>query len=594
MRRKSALLALFTLFAVLNSSSVNAESKWVGDPGPSWQAPDDADRGMHVQWFMDSFPGQSTSSLVDYELQKDILKNPTCASVEDSRCTSSSLQYTALLPTCKSDKDAYCIEEFGILSSSGAKIRGTYARNFPTKPLNYFSGSSALNLPEASTGALYSLPEAEHTGGDLYYVSVLTEGTAFKTRSASLGRFSIRIVPVALQRDTACAGCDEAGWSVETNGGNGHQLGQWHFGVPAFSKNSFCVAGSVAESLCAQRFAFPPDMKFYVKTRLQQAPSGWLHGRIYSPDISLTGNPGNYKFEVAAYPVAVPVVYKMYRYPEMPQALKDQYDYTTGDYKPVAASYTPEQVKSIITVGGCGRSACTADPLTRNKMILPTASDPFGMDQLKLWLPYVNDKATALLGTWSMRTLETSETNGAEACFVNSSKGITGIVTTNATQYLAGPPIFNKNEQSLEYKVGAPHFTPKGEVFYGSYDLLMRSDVARCVYGFSNAPIKGSISVTSADGEQKIATESVKEENGWVALSANGFTYSAPTIRVKLSQDKIEVPKVTSTETKAIPSNQAAKPQITLKKKSITCTNGKLTKKVSAIKPKCPAGFKKK
>lgn len=30
------------------------------------------------------------------------------------------------------------------------------------------------------------------------------------------------------------------------------------------------------------------------------------------------------------------------------------------------------------------------------------------------------------------------------------------------------------------------------------------------------------------------------------------------------------------------------------KKTTITCVKGKLTKKVTAIKPKCPAGFKKK
>jgi membrane protein involved in colicin uptake len=31
-----------------------------------------------------------------------------------------------------------------------------------------------------------------------------------------------------------------------------------------------------------------------------------------------------------------------------------------------------------------------------------------------------------------------------------------------------------------------------------------------------------------------------------------------------------------------------------LKKTTITCVKGKLTKKVTAVKPKCPAGYKKK
>lgn len=593
MRIKLLVLGLIGSLFFISPAAVNADQAWVGDPGKAWPVPNDADRGMHVQWFMDSFPGESTSSLVDSALQANRFVNPTCTSISDARCKSSSLLYSAVLPTCKTDADQFCLEEFGVLSQSGEKTKGTYARNFPTRVQNGFPAEPSLNLPEGSTGSLFSLPQAAHAGGDLYYVALYTEGDVRRSEGASLGRFNIRIFPVALQPDWAINGEDEAGWSMEKNGGSGHPVGMWRQAGYGFSGNSYCVAGSALEKLCAQRYAFPADIKFYVKARMQLAPSGWMHGRIYNPEISLKGRIGKYTLEVAAQPVAVPVVYKMYRYPDMPQALKDQYDYTTGEYKPVVAGWSEQIIKDSLN-GGCGRSACSPDPLTRNKIIQPTPSDPFGMDQLKLWLPFVGDKAAALLGTWSMRTLDWNEASGASQCFTNGASGITGIVTTNATQYLAGPPKFNTSDQALEYKVAAPHLTPKGEVFYGSYDLLMRSDVARCIYNFSNAPIKGTISVTSADGEQKVATESVKEANGWVSLSANGFTYSAPTISVKLSQDKIELPKPTSTGVEAKPSNEAAKPQITAKKKSITCTNGKLTKKVSAINPKCPAGFRKK
>jgi hypothetical protein len=36
-----------------------------------------------------------------------------------------------------------------------------------------------------------------------------------------------------------------------------------------------------------------------------------------------------------------------------------------------------------------------------------------------------------------------------------------------------------------------------------------------------------------------------------------------------------------------------AKP-VAMKKSSITCVKGKISKKVTAIKPKCPTGYKKK
>jgi hypothetical protein len=105
----------------------------------------------------------------------------------------------------------------------------------------------------------------------------------------------------------------------------------------------------------------------------------------------------------------------------------------------------------------------------------------------------------------------------------------------------------------------------------GTYDLLIRSDAARCLYGFSNAPIQASISVTGEDN-QKVATTSMTEGNGWIKLSAYGFNFSDPTISVKLSQAKAQVKRSAT----------------------ITCTKGKTVKKVTGTNPKCPTGFKKR
>ena len=44
----------------------------------------------------------------------------------------------------------------------------------------------------------------------------------------------------------------------------------------------------------------------------------------------------------------------------------------------------------------------------------------------------------------------------------------------------------------------------------------------------------------------------------------------------------------------ATPSPSASAKPVTPKKISITCVKGKTTKKVTAINPKCPAGYKKK
>jgi hypothetical protein len=113
----------------------------------------------------------------------------------------------------------------------------------------------------------------------------------------------------------------------------------------------------------------------------------------------------------------------------------------------------------------------------------------------------------------------------------------------------------------------------------------MRSDVARCLYGFTSAPIQAFVSISGGD-TQVIATTVTGESKGWLSLSAAGFTFSEKTIKVKISQEA-EKPIVVVTPT------PNAKPAAA-KKTTITCVKGKTTKKVSAVKPSCPKGFKAK
>ena len=169
---------------------------------------------------------------------------------------------------------------------------------------------------------------------------------------------------------------------------------------------------------------------------------------------------------------------------------------------------------------------------------------------------------------------------------MGDSKNLTGIVTTNAGMYVSSPPSFNKETQSLDYKVTSPHFDGSGNANVGNYNLVIGSDAARCIYGFSKAPISATVSIISADGTAQVATTTVNEKNGWLYLSANGFNYSAPTVRVKLTQEA-EKPVVTPSP------NASAKPTVA-KKTTITCVKGKTSKKVTAVKPVCPSGFKRK
>jgi len=277
-------------------------------------------------------------------------------------------------------------------------------------------------------------------------------------------------------------------------------------------------------------------------------------------------------------PVRVPTVYKSYKWNEMPETLKSQLDASTGHYKLGGTGFTRVPY-----------SLSETDPFKRNYISSPRPSAQFGIDELKAWLPTVDDKATAVPSMWSIRSLRGDELGNANNCF-KSESNVTGIVTTNATQYSGGPPEFDKQEASLVYKVAAPHYSSNGDVFKGTYDLLMRSDIARCVYGFSKAPIKAELTIVSANGTPQIATTVLGEKNGWVSLSAKNFEFSAPVIKAKLTQepDVVVVPTPTPTPTPSASTKTVAK------KVTITCIKGKTSKKVTAVKPKCPAGYKKK
>jgi hypothetical protein len=161
---------------------------------------------------------------------------------------------------------------------------------------------------------------------------------------------------------------------------------------------------------------------------------------------------------------------------------------------------------------------------------------------------------------------------------LDKEKALAGVVTTNSTMYLDGPPVFQ--DGTLDYKVASTHYEADGTtVFKGTYELIMSSSVARCIYQFTAAPISATVSITSENGEANTATTIINEKNGWLKLGAYGFTFSSPTVKVKLTQEKA-VPVATVT--------------VPAKKITITCVKGKTSKKVTAVNAKCPAGYKKK
>jgi hypothetical protein len=208
-----------------------------------------------------------------------------------------------------------------------------------------------------------------------------------------------------------------------------------------------------------------------------------------------------------------------------------------------------------------------------------------GMDLVNALSSAAKDTAAEVRTYWNVSSLPNLSNN---PCMADTSKLI-GFVTTNAMSYSGSAP--NWDGSTLQYKVAGLHYLPDGKTkATGKYDLVMRSESARCLYGFTNAPISATISIASEDGEKKVATTVVNEKNGWLYLAASGFTFSSPVINIKLTQEAAMKEEVKS-ET---PAPVVTTPKVAAKMTTIKCVkNGKI-KTIKATKPKCPVGYRLK
>jgi hypothetical protein len=332
------------------------------------------------------------------------------------------------------------------------------------------------------------------------------------------------------------------------------------------------------DGVCARALDFPADIKIQLTARVSNQITGWLKGRINAPEASIEKfSARNIRISLAAQPAIVPRFSVFF------------------DEKTLA----PSDLNLILNSDRTGNG----DRLLRN--MPPDRRGQDGKFMAFRWLEafrsYAKDTAAAESSLWNFSTIDPG--SGSE-CLAKAD-GMVGVVTTNATVYSGVAPSYA--DGMLSYSVAGMHYAPDGKrLNLGTYDLVMRSDVARCLYKFTNAPISATISVISDNGEEKAATTIVNEKDGWLYLRAAGFTFSAPRIQVKLTQAVAPAPSPSSSpsatpsaspepavSSTTTPSTEATTKPIS-KKITITCVKGKIIKKVTAVSPKCPAGYKKK
>ena len=444
-------------------------------------------------------------------------------------CSTGDVTYKSVIKSCANDADIDCIEGVYAQTGSAPESLGAFDQLYPQRGSQDFQSPSA-GVPAGGPSSIFNFSGSPHSQGTKYAVTVTLTGRKLADGTINSPSFFASVTPVSIFTTTCntsenigsdgyCMDSDTGGVAVDRDAG--YRCIMWDNTESNTDIDEIITSGGGDVSTCAKKHAFPANTKFKVNVRLKQTPKGWFHGRMNSPEISLTTANGVNSLSIKAGSVGVPTVGASGPFASLSQSVKDWF------------------TKNCNQESGrqCGTRYDVQDwsnPLYRNAEVTPYPYSALSFSQLEMWQEFYNDSAGAVPTNWNVRTLADSEMSSASKCVTDAS-GISGVVTTNSTLYSQGPPTYTAETGTLDYQVAAPHYLNDGKTeFLGDYNLLVREDVAKCLYGFTGTEITSSMSVVDTTGAPKQATTSLTLENGFYKFSASGFTFSAPTIKAKM------------------------------------------------------------
>jgi hypothetical protein len=547
--RKVLAAILCLTFAIATSTSALAAIE-----DEQWSQPNAPQLGHHEILIEENAKTGGMASMLSAQKGNN---QYLCKTLEDAVCkTADSIQATQVLGVCDASNTIDCIESITAIDAAGKEYPAKFKEYIYYNHPNMFTGDGVHAIKYPLGPSTWTIEGADHSHGNLYTIAVGSMTNALRTldyKNLYMKFYPTDYGPTsAEQLDSNGIGNIPSCYEKTTNGSS-----RLFCGESAPHGSYKCAFEIQKNGGCMLQRSFPEGFRFKFSLRLSVEPAGFFHGRLDNPSIEITKLAGKtVNLSVTAGAVKVPILFAQHEWASATDEVKTWWNTCL----PTRACQVGTRIPNL-------ENSAEPDGSKRNVLYSPNAYDSRSFGDLDFFRKYISDSSVASPGALNFRTLSDSEMLSANNCFAGGS-GVKGFVTTNSTVYSAGPPMLT--DGMLTYKVAGLHYAAGGKTLNeGSYDLVLRSDVARCVYKFSSAPIQASISVISAEGEAKTATTTVNESKGWLKLSARGYTYSSPTILVKLSQ----------------------KP---LKKTTITCSKGRLLKKVTAVGPICPAGYKKK
>lgn len=421
----------------------------------------------------------------------------TCESVDDPACSAAKAEYIgaeSVLPVCDDQRTDHCVESLELTNKDGVFEKATYTRS--PAGMN-FAPSSKYDFYGGTTPSLWDAPSSPSASGTTSY-AVIVRARQFMEWDDKKFKTEAVVASVIPYRETTGNFKSPYQETVKSNhrgesgiglGGHGYECA-WN-----------------EEGKCGVTQDFAPGVRVKLSIRISDEIGGWFKGRIKNPIIAVNKKSSSTNLiQVEAEPALVPkMVYQT----------------------PITELSTWE--RNFAMKGGM------AGGWDSGFITWSASNDSRTFSYLENFRNKIKDEASGSNTYWSFGTIKNGDRN---SCLGDTSK-VLGIVTTNSMVYDGGVPKFSGG--FLNYKVGGLHYAPGGkDLNLGSYDLVMRSETARCLYKFSNAPLSATVSVTNDKGNKTTATTIVSEKNGWLKMAAYGFTYSNKTIKVKITKKAVK------------------------------------------------------
>ena len=494
-----------------------------------------------------------------------------CKSLEECK-DKKDFFYIAFLPFCEDGFTNNCIVNVSARNSSNEKLNFSKRTYFPEVGQNQFKENSKYQLPPGSTASVIEFPKLTNSAGKNTYSVAVYIYQRFTIVDWDRGLFTS--TDPSILANIAAVDLVSGDYKARVTRQMTDSYGRQILDYMALGSNIECVV--IENGICGKPVAFPDKANFSLQVRLNSKTHGWMHGRLTNGKVRVISESANgVELEISGEPSRIPSILVETTIDKITDSI---WNTVIG---PVVGGTIPKNYGSKEWPPTLG--------------IVASNRGTTMMNSFRAMQPFMSDKAIAMPYFWTVRSVERSQVvvaSGQKAldCLYKNGgdKGrILGFLNTNATAYVSGPPTFNEQDQTLDYSVAAPHFAKDGSVFKGVYSIQLEANTARCMFGLQGVSLKATLSITNDKGEVNVITSVAKEDAGWFNFQASGFTFSTPTIKLKL-----EALSPTTNVSSPSPTPAAQKPAVALKK--ITCVKGKTSKTVSGVNPKCPSGFKKK